>query len=402
MAEREANRVARETNTRIDMDMNVVEPEKPKVNWYPPGADASGEQRTFTDAVDEAFEVPDRLADKSGELVESVNDWHYAMINDHPRNEFYKKALEHSITPETTVLEIGTGSGLLSIIAASVGARRVVAVEANKHLAQLARNIIAANGFSDRITVINKMSTEMTLEDMPDGEPADMIISEILGTLMLGESALEYIADARERLLKPGGVVIPNRGCQYAQLVSAADLEAITRVSSWGGIDLSLFNTLQDTVSIVFTKQYGFRFSSMAHTYMGPRICVADIDFTSDGPGVLDEPQNFLVQATESGTVHAVLLHWEVFAPGITETISTDPEQTRNNFPRDMQWGQALQLLEDYSAATDDESNGEGPTPLVVEQGQDIQLKVDYSEDSAVLCFQVSKMQSSTIGNTTS
>ena len=66
-----------------------------------------------------------------------------------------------------------------------------------------------------------------------------------------------------------------------------------------------------------------------------------------------------------------------------------------------MQWGQALQLLEDYSEA-DDESSGEGPTPLVVEQGQDIQLKVDYSEDSAVLCFQVSKMQTSTIGNTTS
>merc|ERR1711865_47148 len=227
MAEREANRVARETNTRIDMDMNVVEPEKPKVNWYPPGADASGEQRTFT--------------------------------------------------------------------------------EANKHLAQLARNIIAANGFSDRITVINKMSTEMTLEDMPDGEPADMIISEILGTLMLGESALEYIADARERLLKPGGAIIPNRGCQYAQLVSAADLEAITTVSSWGGIDLSLFNTLQDTVSIVFTKQYGFRFSSMPHTYMSERICVADIDFSSDSPGVLGEPQHFLVQAKDTGTVHAVL-----------------------------------------------------------------------------------------------
>ena len=42
--------------------------------------------------------MPDRLADKSGELVESINDWHYAMINDHPRNEFYKKALEHSVT----------------------------------------------------------------------------------------------------------------------------------------------------------------------------------------------------------------------------------------------------------------------------------------------------------------
>jgi len=364
----------------------------PKVNWYPPGADAGGEQRVFLDSVDEAFSVPDRLADKSGELVESVNDWHYAMINDHPRNEFYKKALEHSVTPETTVLEIGTGSGLLSIIAATMGARRVVAVEANKHLAQLARNIIAANGFSDKITVVNKMSTEMTLADMPDGEPADMIISEILGTLMLGESALEYIADARERLLKPGGAIIPNRGCQYAQLVSAADLEAITTVSSWGGIDLSLFNTLQDTVSIVFTKQYGFRFSSMPHTYMSERICVADIDFSSDSPGVLGEPQHFLVQAKDTGTVHAVLCYWEVFAPGITDTISTDPEQTINNFPRDMQWGQALQLIEDYSdASNDDQAASEGPVPLKVEAGQDISVQCDYSEDSAVLCFRVSK-----------
>ena len=125
-----------------------------------------------------------------------------------------------------------------------------------------------------------------------------MLLSEILGTLMLGESALEYNADARDRgLLKPGGKLVPASGKQYVTLVESTDLENITyvfcsdppvpassthlraiRVASdltgwrarrsvkgWGGLDLSGLNVLQDTVSLVFTKQYGFRFSSVPH-----------------------------------------------------------------------------------------------------------------------------------------
>lgn len=357
--------------------------------WTPPGADVSGdEQRTFGENCDEAAEVPARLADKSSEMVESVNDWHYAMINDHPRNEFFRAALEHAVTPESVVLEIGTGSGLLSIIAASLGARHVIAVEANGHLAQLARNIIDANGYSERVTVVHKMSTELELTDLPNGQKADVLVSEILGTLMLGESALEYVADARERLVKPNAIMIPDRGCQYAQLVCAPEVEALTKVSSWRDIDLSLFNTLQDTVSMVFTKQYGFRFSSIDHQFLSEPIPVAQIDFTTASPGVLGELSRINLKAAASGPVHAVLCYWEVFAPGVPFKMSTNPQDTKGNFPRDMQWGQALQLIEDITetSMTDPLHT---PERLWVDDGEELELHTRWSEDSAVMSFQV-------------
>ena len=57
---------------------------------------------------------------------------------------------------------------------------------------------------------------------------------------MLGESALDYVHDARKRLLAPEPAIIPPLGCQYATLVECHDLESITSVKSWGGFDLSV------------------------------------------------------------------------------------------------------------------------------------------------------------------
>lgn len=57
---------------------------------------------------------------------------------------------------------------------------------------------------------------------------------------MLGESVLDYVHDAKKRLLGPDPVIIPPGGCQYATLVECHDLESITRVKSWGGLDLSV------------------------------------------------------------------------------------------------------------------------------------------------------------------
>ena len=53
------------------------------------------------------FLVPDRLRDKPYELIEAANDWHYAMMNDHPRNDFYEAALRRVVTPDSVVLDIG-------------------------------------------------------------------------------------------------------------------------------------------------------------------------------------------------------------------------------------------------------------------------------------------------------
>jgi len=377
------------THETVDME-SAGEPGKwdgapHAAGWLPPGADAAGGGTPFGEDMEPHFIVPERLRDKNSELVEAANDFHYAMVNDHARNEFYREALRRVVNADTHVLEIGTGSGLLAMIAAQAGAKHVTAVEANCHMAFLAKRIIHANGLSDKITVINKLSTEMSVEELGEHGRADVLLSEILGTLMLGESALEYNADVRDRrLLKPGGILIPCAGKQFVTLIESSDLEDITSVKGWGGLDLSGLNLLQDTASLVFTKQYGFRFGTMPHRIMAEKVTVADVDFAKHSPGFLPHEARHTVTARYSGIVHAALLTWEVY--GDTEhpenlVMSTDPVDTVDNFARDMQWGQGLQLLEDHDVADPHAP----PVPFRVEEGEELELVVRFSEDSVVV-----------------
>jgi len=73
-------------------------------------------------------------------------------------------------------------------------------------------------------------------------------VSEILGTLLLGESALEYIPDARSRLCKENCHIIPAKGRQCVQLIECPSICQITAANDWNGIVLENFNALQDTV----------------------------------------------------------------------------------------------------------------------------------------------------------
>eukprot|EP00962_Isochrysis_galbana_P023977 scaffold7312_cov116-Isochrysis_galbana.AAC.5 len=350
--------------------------------YVPPASSAAGTGPSFGENMESHFLVPRRLQDKPYELIEAANDWHYAMMNDIPRNEFYLSALQQLVTPETVVLEIGAGSGLLSIIAASLGAKCVVAIEANLHLANVAREIIRSNGYEGKIHIINKMSTDVTPAELaPYGAP-DVLLSEILGTLLLGESALHYVADARRRLCAPRCAVVPARGAQFATLIESADVSSITSVKSWNGIDLDYFNSLQDTTSMVFTKQYGFRFSSAAYTELAPRTRILPIDFARDSVGVWGQESHTTITATRSGVVHAVMASWEVYGGG-SLVMATHPDATLHNFPRDMQWGQALQLIEDTSA------DGEKPIPFTVAAGETLTIVTRHSIDGVSLQFEL-------------
>ena len=323
----------------------------------------------------------------------AANDWHYAMMNDHKRNVFYREALRRVVTPDSFVLEIGAGSGLLSIIAASLGARCVVAIEANRDLANVAREIIRRNGHEGRVHIINKMSTDVAPEEIARFGTPTVLLSEILGTLLLGESALHYVMDARQRLT-PGAAVVPRRGAQFATLIESEDVASITSVKGWEGIDLGWFNTLQDTTSMVFTKQYGFRFSSCSYRELAPKQTVLGLDFSSDAVGVWRGERRQQLRASKSGTVHAILASWEVYDEGVGSggneeglVMSTHPTATLDNFPRDMQWGQGLQLIEDLEGASEDAA----PKPFVVTEGEALVLVTRFSNDGVTVQFQLER-----------
>ena len=142
------------------------------------------------------------------------------MAADLPRVLAYSEALRRVITPESVIVEIGTGTGVMAMHACQLGARRVYAIEAEDGI-EAARESAAQNGFADRIVFIHDVSTKVTLP-----EPADILFSDLRGILPLHNAHLETIIDARRRFLKPGGVQIPQRDTLFVAPVSAPDLYA--------------------------------------------------------------------------------------------------------------------------------------------------------------------------------
>lgn len=201
--------------------------------------------RVYPLAMQARAQEPDdvEVAARTQQLVgQSVPRWHFNMLRDEARNAAFDAAIRRAVTRGTHVLDIGAGSGLLSMMAARAGAGRVVACEENPAIAGMAAQIVAANGYADRIRVVTGNSTELDLESDLEGR-ADVIVSEIVSNNLLAEGVLKTLADAATRLLAPGGQMIPAGGDVMIALASwtAADETRMTEVA---GFDLDGFNAL--------------------------------------------------------------------------------------------------------------------------------------------------------------
>ncbi len=107
------------------------------------------------------------------------------MVNDTGRNKVYQEAIEKAVTADDIVLDIGASSGLQAMMAARAGARQVVGCEMLGSMAEMAKRIIARNGYDEIITVLPKQSSELVVGvDLP--EPASIVISENLDVTLIG------------------------------------------------------------------------------------------------------------------------------------------------------------------------------------------------------------------------
>lgn len=137
------------------------------------------------------------------------------MIADAGRMDAYAAAIARAVRPGSVVADIGAGTGVLSLLACRAGARRVYAIEPADAI-HTAREIARENGMADRVEFIQDVSTEIHLP-----ERADVVVSDLRGALPLFQRHVATIADARARLLAPGGVLIPR-----ADTLLAAPVEA--------------------------------------------------------------------------------------------------------------------------------------------------------------------------------
>ncbi len=221
----------------------------------------------------------------------AVPAWHLSMMNDHKRNEAYANAIQLAVEEGDLVLDIGTGSGLLSMMAAAKGAQ-VVTCETSEIIARTAKKIISTNGYQKEVSVINKKSIELEVGvDLP--KPADLVISEVLSAEFVGEDVRRTIWDAKTRLIKSNGTMIPQSGSiKVALLGSDAEIDKFVRVANVHGFDLSEFNSITQ-------NKFGLSLVSKPVLLSEPKN-VFNIDFNSRNKPA-NEEQVIGIEATQSG-----------------------------------------------------------------------------------------------------
>ncbi|CAI2350185.1 unnamed protein product [Caenorhabditis sp. 36 PRJEB53466] len=185
----------------------------------------------------DAEELATRWQDRVALRIARVNlvshsfpQWHMRMMNCQTRNDAFNRAITlHIKNRNTVVFDIGSGCGLLSVLAAKQ-TNAVVALEHNTVLAKLSKEILKRNGVEQRVQVHNIHSTQFRTT-----QKADVIVSETLDCSAFGERIIETFLDAHERFAHADTVFIPSKVSVYIRLFSCREIFD-THAQDYGGV----------------------------------------------------------------------------------------------------------------------------------------------------------------------
>ena len=165
---------------------------------------------------------------------------HEQMLKDRKRTGTYQDAILNNpdVFKDKIVLDIGCGTGILSIFAAKAGAKHVYGIEF-ADIADYAKEIIKINKLSDKITILKSKVEEVKLPV----EKVDIIISEWMGYFLLYESMLDTVLYARDKWLQKDGYMLPDHATITLAGIEDTDYKS-TKVNFWEdvyGVDMSCF-----------------------------------------------------------------------------------------------------------------------------------------------------------------
>jgi len=180
---------------------------------------------------------------------------HEEMLKDNVRTGSYRSAIMNNghLFKGKTVLDVGCGTGILSMFAAKAGAKHVVGIDMSNIIDQ-AQKIIEANGFKDTITLVKGKLEEAELPV----QQFDVIISEWMGYFLLYESMLDTVLLARDKYLKAGGLIFPDNATLYLAAIEDQDYKE-EKINFWDNVygfdyscikDIALREPLVDTVEL--------------------------------------------------------------------------------------------------------------------------------------------------------
>ncbi|KAK0588264.1 hypothetical protein LWI29_036867 [Acer saccharum] len=245
------------------------------------------------------------------------------MLNDSCRNSAYRLAIEKTVTKPCHVLDIGAGTGLLSMMAArAMGSGdstakhntegMVTACESYLPMVKLLRKVMHINGMGRNINVINKRSDELTV-GVDVVSRADVLVSEILDSELLGEGLIPTLQHAHDMLLVENPLVVPFRATTYGQLVESTslwklhDLHTNEAKASDG---IHLVPTGLHTILRVKSQQYAMHCDAITKEIklLSEPFKIFEFDFWKrpDSHGETE----LHIKATDDGRVNAVVSWW--------------------------------------------------------------------------------------------
>ncbi|KAI9030339.1 S-adenosyl-L-methionine-dependent methyltransferase [Hyaloraphidium curvatum] len=188
-------------------------------------------QKVFTETVletDVAEMAKDRDAEADGAgsdeedyYFKSYSNFgiHEQMIKDRARTDAYRDFMYENkdLFKDKVVLDVGCGTGILSMFAVKAGAKHVYSIDASS-IIDKARKIVELNDLGDKITLIKGRVED--LDDKAVPEPVDILVSEWMGYCLLYESMLDSVVFARNRWLKPDGLMVPDEAIMFASTIS--------------------------------------------------------------------------------------------------------------------------------------------------------------------------------------
>jgi predicted RNA methylase len=199
---------------------------------------------------------------------------HASMLGDTIRTEAYRDAIlkNHSLIKDKLVLDVGCGTGILSLFAEQAGAKKVIALD-NSNIINDAQKIISKNASRKDVILCKRGKAETLVLE----EKVDIIISEWMGYALHYEGMLLSVLSARDRLLKPGGYMFPSRSQVFIGAYSDERLIE-ERVYSWEnvyGFDMSIMRQHVTREPIVETLDPKCLVSKYPH------CIVSNIDMTT-------------------------------------------------------------------------------------------------------------------------
>ncbi|XP_057506810.1 probable protein arginine N-methyltransferase 1.2 isoform X1 [Actinidia eriantha] len=289
------------------------------------------------------------------------------MLKDTVRTKTYQNVIYKNtfLFKDKIVLDVGAGTGILSLFCAKAGAKHVYAVECS-HMADMAQEIVKVNGFSDVITVLKGKVEEIELP-VPQ---VDIIVSEWMGYFLLFENMLNTVLYARNKWLVNNGVVLPDKASLYLTAIEDAEYKE-DKIEFWNNV-------------------YGFNMSCIKkQSMMEPLVDTVDqnqivtncqllkmMDISKMAPGDASFTAPFKLVAERDDYIHALVAYFDVSFTRCHKLtgFSTGPRS------RATHWKQTVLYLEDVLTVCEGEALvGSMTVTQNKKNPRDVDIMIKYS-----------------------